>query len=173
MNKTTLKSMASLAFYLLILVAVWAVIGVMVYPFDKQNSTPADFVQENATMLTQVAQNAMDPEQWPGIRTVPEIAGMLEKGGIQDIQAYDVGAAFVLPSDNVEAGRYICYDSTGDDFLNAAAHITLIAAYPNDWTLTESTVTLERWQGGAFGKGYYNISKLADSFYLVDYYNPT
>jgi len=173
MNKTAVKSMLSMLFYLLLLIGIWAVIGIVVFPEKTTENKYADYVKNNAPMLTQVAENAMDSTRWEGIMDVPEIRDLLEKGSIRAVHAYDAGVSFVLPSQMPDGGLYLCYDPSGDAFLDASRHIAVIAQYPGDWTQTESTQTLQRWQGGMMDKGYYNISKLADGFYLVDYYLPT
>lgn len=172
MNKTAVKSMLTLLCYLLLLIGLWSVIGIVVFPEKTTENKYADYVKGNAPMLTQVAENAMNPEQWEGIMDVPEIKEMLENGSVQSVQAYDSGVAFTLPGSIADGGLYICYDPSGDAFLDASRHIAVIAQFPDEWTQTESTETLQRWQGGMMDKGYYNITKLADGFYLVDYYLP-
>ena len=49
---------------------------------------------------------------------------------------------------------------------------TLVTEYPGEWQQTQSGETA-RWEGGMMGKGYFNVRKLTDCFFQVEYYLPT
>jgi len=173
MNKTTLKSMASLAFYLLILVVVWAVIGVIVFPDADNEDIYGKLVSENRPLLVQIAENAIDPEKWSGIAQTAEAQALLKELGVSGIHDTDGIAVFTIPRGTLDAQLSIEYVTDGVNYPDAAAEFIRMGHSPDSWIRVDAPEGTERWEGGPFGKGSISYRKLSDGFWLVDRYVPT
>lgn len=173
MNKTAVKSMLSLAFYLLILIAVWAVIGVIAFPNADNQDVYGKLVPENRPLLAQIAENAIDSEKWPGIMQTAEAQALIKELGVSDIQSAGFTVAFTIPRSTPDEYLYIEYVPDDIAYPNAEAALAGMGYDPADWLRVDAPEGTERWEGGPFGKGYYNFRKLCDGFWLVNCYLPT
>ena len=173
MNKATLKSMASLAFYLLILVAMWAVIGVIAFPGEDDEDIYSKLVAENHALLTQVAENAIDPEKWAGITGMPEVNALLKELGVTDVRSVSGKAIFTIPCNSADRQLCLEYIPGGIQYPDAKAEFIRMGHSPDSWIRTDAPDGMERWEGGPFGKGYLNYRELSHGFWLVDRYIPT
>jgi len=170
MNKTAVKSMLTLACFLIGTIVLWSVLAHVLFPNRNVEDPHAALVKGNAPLLTQIAENAMDPEQWPGINATQEVKALLEKGGITSVAGDEHGASFMLVPENPQNVLFIRYDPGNDAFLNIPRHILGENFY--SWMKISAEEGTECWVGGSTGTGFCNARKLADHFYLIDAHIP-
>ncbi|MGN0803236.1 MAG: hypothetical protein ACI4MF_11635 [Candidatus Faecivicinus sp.] len=161
-NREAIKSMIQLGLGVVLLVGMWAIIGRLVFPSQETAVTPASYVQAHAPLLTQIAENAMDPEKWAGIRDTDEVQAVLAEGKIQIVTGYETCARFSLPYDNPDGTLAILY--LPDD--------QYVFSFDGEWAQESAEGDTQRWVGGTAGQGYVNVTRLAESFYLEEACNP-
>ena len=157
-HHVAVKSMLSIAFYLVLIIAVWGVVGYVAFPRAEEDSLRS-FVASNEKVLVQLAENALDPEQWPGVAGAPEVAQMLAEGGIARVDVEDGRAVFHLTSEMPEQSRAIVYFPGGDYAPPAECA---------GWAMIEPL----RWQGGLGDQGYVNARALVGGFFYEEVYAP-
>ena len=160
------KSMVSIAFYLVLIIGIWTVIARLVFPDKGETDQWLAYIQAHEPLLVQVAQNAMDEGTWTGIRETEEVRSVFAEGGIEQVENGDGSVYFIMRTENAgETLRYV-YLPNGD-------------YAPPDWVLNGDWVeqsvsgdTTRRWIGGTAGKGSVSARRLTERFYIEDLYNP-
>lgn len=156
------KSMLQLGFYLVLLIGMWMVISLVVFPdADKEEDTYATYVTQYEGVLTQLAENAIDSTQYAGIATADEVQTILSTQQISEVVADEYGAMFVLPSSQTEISRAIVYRADGEYRLPSEV---------SDWTRADADSMY--WQGGLAGKGYVLARALSEHFFYQEIYIP-
>ena len=92
-----LKSMTTLALYLLLLIGMWAILGYVLFPDSDKEVTPAQVVTANEALMKQAAENVVDSEKWPGVMETAEMKKLMEMLGVTATAAEDGEACFYLP----------------------------------------------------------------------------
>ena len=156
-NTEAVKSMASIALYLVIIIGVWAILGKALFPAQTSVDTYGDFFAKNAPLMRQVAENALDPDVWPGIRETPEVQARLEELGVTDITVEDGAASFWLADQVPNALLRVIY---AEDYVRPAAFSG------GEWTEIETErEETRRW---TCGQGFLNVRSLAERFWLEE-----
>ena len=153
------KSMASLMLYLLLLIVLWYAIGMVAFPKPSREERLKAYVGKHQNLLIQVAENAMDEDQWTGIRNTVEVMELLKEENISDVLPYEQGAAFMIApaKSSIQVQARILYLPDGQYAMNVAG----------DWHSAEVEKDgALRWEDGA--GGYVRALRLADGFYLED-----
>ena len=60
------RSMLTIALYLVLLIGMWSVIGKWVYPTVTDRSRAEELAKKHSPLLIQLAENSADGEQWAG-----------------------------------------------------------------------------------------------------------
>lgn len=151
------KSMATMALYLLILIGMWAILGHVMFPDKNENPTYAQLVTANEPLLAQIAENVIDPEQWAGIQQTPEVQALYEKLNISETRFEDNQAKFILAADSTSP-LTTCISFLPDGDLQTA----LTNA---GWKIVELEGNGSRWEKDA---SYIVANQLTENFYLTE-----
>lgn len=161
-NKKTanpaLKSMATMALYLVLLIGMWAILAHVMFPDRNENPTYAQLVSANEPLLAQAAENVVNPEQWAGIQQTAEVQALLEKLNVAETRYEDGQAKFFIASENPTGNlaTYISFFPDGD------FQTTLTGG---GWEIVELEGKSSRWENGA---NYIAATQLTEKFYLVE-----
>lgn len=152
------KSMASMAFYLVLLIGMWAILGHVMFPDKGAGDSYAELVPANEPLLAQIAENVIDPEQWTGIQQTAEVQDLLEKLNVAETRSEDGQAKFFIASENPTGNlaTYISFFPDGD------FQTTLTGG---GWEVVELEGKSSRWENGA---NYIAATQLTEKFYLVE-----
>lgn len=154
------KSMATLALYLVLLIGMWAIIGYVVFPDKGEADTYAELVAANEPLLTQIAENVIDPAQWEGIQYAQEVQALLEKGNFSETRAENGQAHFIIPTENLSESltTFVAYCPDGEYHL------------PEDmvWNVIVSEGKSTRYEDSAGSGSYVTVQKLSEKFYLIE-----
>lgn len=154
------KSMVTLGLSLVLLIGVWAVIGGLLFPSQPDEDRYAAFIKNRGPLLEQVAQNAMDSNQWSGIRGLPEVQSMLVEGGIASVTAENGGVTFLLSG--TETGeRRILYRPDGEYVFDGLGDLS-------KWVGLETGGGSWRWTDAATGQRYVNVRRLGERFFFEE-----
>ena len=151
------KSMVSMAFYLVLLIGMWAILAHVMFPDRNENPTYAQLVTANEPLLAQVAENIIDPEQWAGIQQTSEVQALYEKLGVTGTRFEDGQAKFILAADSTSP-LTTCISFLPDGDLQTA----LTNA---GWKIIELEGASSRWEKDA---SYTVANQLTEKFYLAE-----
>lgn len=165
MNKAAWKSMLSLAFYLVLLIAMWAVLGHVIFPEKSVEDTLKSSVDKYDKLLVQLAENSADPEKWPGVAEAAEAREKLDEIGVEQIATEAGVTRFSLAAGDVaDVSRALVYAPDGDYVFPFSV---------TDWISKDTEAeNAWRWEGGSTGKGYVNVRRLNDHFFYEEICNP-
>ena len=100
------RSMLTIALYLVLLIGMWSVIGKWVYPTVTDRSRAEELAKKHSPLLIQLAENSADAEQWAGIAETETVQSLYEtfymKSGSADrthALVYAPSGAYVPPQD--------------------------------------------------------------------------
>ena len=153
--------MAQLGLYLVLMILIWIVIAKVVFPDSGEKDPYAAFIAANGPLLTQVAENAQDPDAWPGIRETDKVRSVLQTGGIQQVRPGEDGSvAFWMGVQDSMDLRYV-YSSDGSWPLPEKIS-------GEDWTEVEAQrEDVRHWVGGLGGLQNASARRLSDRFFLM------
>lgn len=154
------KSMATMAFYLVLLIGMWGILAHVLFPDRGPNETYANLVAANEPLLTQIAENVIDPDQWTGIRQAPEVQALLEKGSFSETREENGQALFIISTENLSENlsTFVAYCPDGEYYL------------PDDyvWNVIVSEGKSTRYEDSAGSGSYITCQKLREKFYLIE-----
>jgi hypothetical protein len=94
------KNMIQLLFYIVLMIGMWAIIGMVAFPKTTTAERLTEYVEKNEKVLVQVAENAMDENVNPGIMNSVEVLKILGEEHIAKVEPYQQGAVFHIHSDS-------------------------------------------------------------------------
>lgn len=153
------KSMVSIALYLVIIIGVWIAIGALAFPSAARKTDVKAVVTANEPLITQLAEAAADDSLIEALTATDTVKELLEALHVSDIQAADGGAAFLIRQDSDPAGqttRLLYYREGGYVFSPED---------PASWTSVESSESAALCWANASG-GTVEVSRLTDHFFL-------
>ncbi len=167
LKNPAVKSMLSIAFYLVVIIVIWIAIGTFLFP-DSDETVSTDYesiVTANEPLITQLAQNASDETVLEALRATDEVTELLESLNVTDIEATDDGAAFIIESDEYDENITVrlLYYAEGSYIFSPED--------PDEWSSsTEEDTGSLRWDSTS--GAYVTVSRLADQFFLEESYDP-
>ena len=152
------KNMIQLLSYIVLMIGMWAVIGMVAFPKPSTVKRLTDYVRENEKVLVQVAENAMDENVNPGIMTSVDVLKILGKEHVAKVEPIENGAIFVISDKDASenTSMQIVYLPDGQYAFTREG----------DWTAAspDKNGTL-RWVSG---NTVVAVSKLTDHFFLEE-----
>ena len=151
------RSLGTIAVYLVALIAVWLFLGRMLFPQTSRADATASFVSANAPLLTQLAEAAEnDAEMLALMRADSNVSQILSAGGVGAIFADERGVVFSLEGKGVPDNGYLylLYCPGGYTFGRTG-----------NWNESRSGSTVTY----AGGDAVYRVTSLSGPFWLEEY----
>lgn len=152
------KNMIQLLSYIVLMIGMWAVIGMVAFPKPSTVERMTDYVKQNEKVLVQVAENAMDENVNPGIMTSVDVLKILGEEHVAEVIPAENGAIFTINAEDASESTalQLVYLPDGQYAFNREG----------DWTAAspDSNGTL-RWVSG---NTIVAVSKLTDHFFLEE-----
>lgn len=152
------KNMIQLLFYIVLMIGMWAIIGMVAFPKASTAERLTEYVEKNEKVLVQVAENAMDENVNPGIMTSVDVLKILGTEHISTITSAENGAIFTISDEDApkNTSMQIVYLPDGQYAFTREG----------DWTAAspDENGTL-RWVSG---NTVVAVSKLSDCFFLEE-----
>lgn len=153
------KSMVSIAIYLIVIIGVWIAIGSLAFPDAARGTDVKAVVTANEPLVTQLAEAASDDSLIEALTATDTVKELLETLHVTSIQPAGSGAAFVIGQDSDPTGqttRLLYYREGGYVFSPED---------PSAWTSAQSSESgTLRWESAA--GGWVEVSRLTDHFFL-------
>ena len=157
------RSMLTLLGYVVLLIAMWAVLGRLMFPEQSARERLESLVAENENLLIQLAESAGDPELLATLRTTGEVSDLLDECGVYDIRMEGGRVLFDIATESEDTSLSLVYIADGQYSL----------ALDGDWqaaTVEENGAL--RWTGGRGADSYVEATRLTDCFFLEEIYLP-
>ena len=152
------KNMIQLLSYIVLMIGMWAVIGMVAFPKPSTVERMTDYVKQNENVLVQVAENAMDENVNPGIMTSVDVLKILGEEHVAEVIPSENGAIFVISDKDASESTalQIVYLPDGQYAFTREG----------DWTAAspDKNGTL-RWVSG---NTIVAVNKLTDHFFLEE-----
>lgn len=152
------KNMIQLLSYIVLMIGMWAVIGMVAFPKPSTVERMTDYVKQNEKVLVQVAENAMDENVNPGIMTSVDVLKILGEEHVAEVIPAENGAIFTISNKDASESTalQLVYLPDGQYAFTREG----------DWTAAspDSNGTL-RWVSG---NTIVAVSKLTDHFFLEE-----
>ena len=123
------RSMLTIAMYLILLIGMWSVIVKLVYPDVTDLSRAKELVKEYSSLLVQLSENSADKEQWAGITESDTVQTLYDTYNIVSTETENGITRFYMKTTDAAASHALVYAPEGDYVPPANA---------NGWTQTES-----------------------------------
>lgn len=154
-KRTAVRSMLTIAVYLVLLIGMWSIVGKWVYPTVTDRTRAEELVQKRSPLLVQLSENSASSEQWAGIAETETVQSLYETYRIVYTETEEGLTRFYFKSDDANTthalvyapeGRYappkIGSDWTETDSLRyESAGATAVATRLNDNFFYEETTT--------------------------------
>ena len=110
------KSMLTLTVSLLLLIGMWSVIGLLVFPQVPRGEKLKNIIDEREALLIQLAEEADNPEALTVMSNSPEVKSLMKEAGIALVFPDDAGVVFALSGKGVpeNGGLYLLYRPDGE-----------------------------------------------------------
>ena len=152
------KNMIQLLFYIVLMIGMWAIIGMVAFPKTSTVERLTEYIEKNEKVLVQVAENAADENVNPGIMTSVEVLKILGTEHIAEVIPVENGAVFTINDEKAakNTSSQIVYLPDGQYAFTREG----------DWTAAspDKNGTL-RWVSG---NTVVAVSKLSDHFFLEE-----
>lgn len=152
------KNMIQLLFYIVLMIGMWAIIGMVAFPKTTTVERLTEYIVKNEKVLVQVAENAMDENVNPGIMTSVDVLKILGTEHIAEVIPTENGAIFTINDEKAAKNTtsQIVYLPDGQYAFTREG----------DWTAAspDENGTL-RWVSG---NTVVAVSKLSDCFFLEE-----
>ena len=152
------KNMIQLLSYIVLMIGMWAVIGMVAFPKPSTVERMTDYVKQNENVLVQVAENAMDENVNPGIMTSVDVLKILGEEHVAEVIPSENGAIFIVSDKDASESTalQIVYLPDGQYAFTREG----------DWTAAspDKNGTL-RWVSG---NTIVAVNKLTDHFFLEE-----
>lgn len=146
------KSMVSIAFYLVIIIGVWIAISAIAFPDAARGTDVKAVVKANEPLLTQLAEAASDDSLIEALRATDKVKELLNALDVTAVQPTDDGAAFIL----ADGSKRLLYYGSGSYVFSPDD--------PDGWqSVSASQEGALRWEKGT---SYVEAARLTEHFYL-------
>lgn len=146
------KSMVSIAFYLVIIIGMWIAIGSIAFPDAARSTDVKAVVKANEPLLTQLAEAASDDSLIEALRATDKVKELLNALDVADIRPTEDGATFTTG----DGSKRLLYYGSGSYVFSPDD--------PDGWqSVSPSQEGALRWEKGA---SYVEVARLTEHFYL-------
>ena len=112
LKNPAVRSMITLLGYVVLLIAMWALLGKLLFPTQSTREKLANLVAQNRNLLVQLAESADDPALLTSLESTETVRDLFEAGNIRAVHAEDGRVRFELAGEDGvgEALVYIADD---------------------------------------------------------------
>ena len=154
LKNPAVRSMITLLGYVVLLIAMWALLGKLFYPTQSPREKLEGLVEQNRNLLTQLAQSASDAELLASLETTDTVRELFEVGGIRDVRAENGRAIFDPRGRGGEAAALVYIADDQYSLLDEG-----------DWQPAEvGAEGALRWEES--GGASVEVARLAENFFL-------
>lgn len=107
------RSMLTIALYLVLLIGMWSVIGKWVYPTVTDRSRAEELVKKHSPLLIQLAENSADGKQWAGVAETETVQSLYETYHIVYTETEGELTRFYMKSGSADRTHALVYAPDG------------------------------------------------------------
>ena len=149
------RSMLTIALYLILLIGLWSVIIKLVYPTVTDLSRAKELVKEYSPLLVQLSENSADGTQWEGITETDTVQTLYENYNIVSTETENGITRFYMKSSDVTTTHALVYAPEGR---------YVPPEYAGEWTQAESESEIKYTSGTVTAAA----TRLSDTFFFEE-----
>ncbi len=137
------RSMLTLAFYLVLLIAMWSIIAKWVYPTTTDLSRAKDLVKNHSALIVQLAENSADSTQWTGITETDTVESLYETYCVTYVETENGITRFYMKVSDANTSHALAYAPNGEYLPPEGEWVKTEADDVVQYTLGSTTITVK------------------------------
>ena len=138
------KSMLTLALYLVLLIGMWSIIAKWVFPTTTDLSRAKELVKEYPALLAQLAENSADSTQWEGIQESDTVQTLYDTYNVTYVETVNGCTHFYMKVTDASTTHALVYAPQGEYLPPEGDWAKTEGESSTQYVLDATTITVTR-----------------------------